>query len=151
MNADGSGQQRVSFGDGSYSTPVWSPRGDLIAFTKQSGGKFSIGVMKTDGSGETAPRPVIASAPTAGTWGQVVGVSMSTGEAVSRVTLVRFGGVTHAFSTEQRFEDLVFGQSGADLTVTLPTSPNVAPPGFYMLFAFDAAGVPSIAKVIRIS
>ena len=25
---------------------------DLIAFTKQSGGTFSIGVMKTDGSGE---------------------------------------------------------------------------------------------------
>ncbi len=40
------------FGDGNYSTPVWSPRGDLIAFTKQSGGKFSIGVMKPDGSGE---------------------------------------------------------------------------------------------------
>jgi len=52
MGADGSGQRRISFGDGSYSTPVWSPRGDLIAFTKQSGGKFSIGVMKTDGSGE---------------------------------------------------------------------------------------------------
>ena len=52
MNADGSGQTRISFGVGSYSTPVWSPRGDLIAFTKQSGGKFSIGVMKPDGSGE---------------------------------------------------------------------------------------------------
>ena len=52
MGADGSGQTRISFGDGSYSTPVWSPRGDLIAFTKQSGGEFQIGVMKTDGSGE---------------------------------------------------------------------------------------------------
>ena len=52
MGADGSNPQRISFGDGTYSTPVWSPRGDLIAFTKQSGGKFSIGVMKTDGSGE---------------------------------------------------------------------------------------------------
>ena len=52
MNADGSGQNRISFGDGIYSTPVWSPRGDLIAFTKQSGGEFQIGVMKTDGSGE---------------------------------------------------------------------------------------------------
>ncbi len=52
MGADGSNPQRISFGDGSYSTPVWSPRGDLIAFTKQSGGEFSIGVMKTDGSGE---------------------------------------------------------------------------------------------------
>jgi TolB protein len=52
MGADGSGQTRISFGGGSYSTPVWSPRGDLIAFTKQSGGKFQIGVMRTDGSGE---------------------------------------------------------------------------------------------------
>ena len=37
MGADGSGQNRISFGDGRYSTPVWSPRGDLIAFTKQIG------------------------------------------------------------------------------------------------------------------
>ena len=36
MNADGSGQRRISFGDGRYSTPVWSPRGDLIAFTRQA-------------------------------------------------------------------------------------------------------------------
>jgi len=44
--------KRISFGDGIYSTPVWSPRGDYIAFTKQAGGKFAIGVMKPDGSGE---------------------------------------------------------------------------------------------------
>lgn len=52
MNTDGSNQHRISFGDGSYSTPVWSPRGDYIAFTKQSQGQFSIGVMKPDGQGE---------------------------------------------------------------------------------------------------
>ena len=43
---------RITFGQGRYSTPVWSPRGDLIAFTKQSRGKFSIGVIGTDGKGE---------------------------------------------------------------------------------------------------
>ena len=43
---------RITFGKGRYSTPVWSPRGDLIAFTKQSGGKFYIGVIRTDGKGE---------------------------------------------------------------------------------------------------
>jgi hypothetical protein len=52
MNADGSGQARISFGNGRYSTPVWSPDGQWIAFTKQGGGKFAIGVMKPDGSGE---------------------------------------------------------------------------------------------------
>ena len=31
---------------------MWSPRGDYIAFTKQAQGKFAIGIMKPDGSGE---------------------------------------------------------------------------------------------------
>ncbi len=62
MNSDGSpltcpsgGRDdacRISFGEGRYSTPVWSPRGDLIAFTKQLKGKFYIGVIGTDGKGE---------------------------------------------------------------------------------------------------
>lgn len=62
MNADGSpltcpsgGSDtacRITFGRGNYSTPVWSPRGDLIAFTKQVRGKFHIGVIGTDGKGE---------------------------------------------------------------------------------------------------
>ena len=52
MNADGGGVRRISHGKGKYSTPAWSPRGDLIAFTKQLAGKFYIGVMKPDGSGE---------------------------------------------------------------------------------------------------
>jgi TolB protein len=50
MNADGSNQHRISFGGGRYGTPVWSPRGDLIAFTQV--GTFRIGVMAPDGSGE---------------------------------------------------------------------------------------------------
>ena len=52
MDPNGGNIQRVSFGSGQYGTPVWSPRGDLIAFTKQSGGKFYIGVMHPAGSGE---------------------------------------------------------------------------------------------------
>ena len=65
FNSDRSGQQqiyvldmdrgnarRMSFGKGRYATPVWSPRGDLIAFTKINRGRFSIGVMRPDGTGE---------------------------------------------------------------------------------------------------
>ncbi|PKP81185.1 MAG: Tol-Pal system beta propeller repeat protein TolB [Alphaproteobacteria bacterium HGW-Alphaproteobacteria-18] len=62
MNTDGSQRAcpsggrdtacRITFGRGRYSTPVWSPRGDLIAFTKQEGGKFYIGVIGIDGKGE---------------------------------------------------------------------------------------------------
>jgi TolB protein len=52
MPAVGGAAQRISFGEGNYSTPVWSPRGEYIAFTRQYQGKFAIGVMKPDGSGE---------------------------------------------------------------------------------------------------
>jgi TolB protein len=54
MNADGSNVQRISgfAGGGRYATPVWSPRGDLIAFTKLDGNQFSIGVMSPEGKGE---------------------------------------------------------------------------------------------------
>ena len=52
MAASGGSAQRISFGEGTHSTPVWSPRGDYIAFTRQAEGKFGIGVMKPDGSGE---------------------------------------------------------------------------------------------------
>ena len=52
MKSNGKNVKRISFGNGLYGTPVWSPRGDLIAFTKLHKGKFYIGVMRTDGSGE---------------------------------------------------------------------------------------------------
>ncbi len=52
MDASGGNIHRISYGQGNYATPVWSPRGDLIAFTRMAGGQFYIGVMRTDGSGE---------------------------------------------------------------------------------------------------
>jgi TolB protein len=52
MGADGSGAKRISYGQGRYADPVWSPRGDLIAFTRLGTSAFAIGVMRPDGSGE---------------------------------------------------------------------------------------------------
>ncbi len=52
VDTHGDKAKRISFGKGRYANPVWSPRGDIIAFTKMQKGKFYIGVMKPDGSGE---------------------------------------------------------------------------------------------------
>lgn len=52
MDGNSHNVHRISFGEGKYSQPVWSPRGDLIAFTKKVGGQFYIGVMNVDGTNE---------------------------------------------------------------------------------------------------
>ena len=73
MNASGGGAQRISFGDGRYGSPAWSPRGDLIAFTKIKGGMFHIGVMKPDGSDERLlTRSTLDESPTWAPNGRVI-------------------------------------------------------------------------------
>ncbi|MBF96776.1 MAG: Tol-Pal system beta propeller repeat protein TolB [Pelagibacterales bacterium] len=44
--------ERITYGKGNYATPVWSPRGDYIAFTKSYKKKFYIGLIKANGKGE---------------------------------------------------------------------------------------------------
>ena len=52
MDRDGRNINKISSQEGSYRTPVWSPDGQWIAFTKILTGKFYIGIMKPDGSNE---------------------------------------------------------------------------------------------------
>ena len=44
-------QRAAMIPDGRYATPEWSPRADLIAFTRIAG-DFRVGTMRPDGSGE---------------------------------------------------------------------------------------------------
>jgi len=37
------------------------------------------------------------------------------------------------------------------LTVTAPSDPNLAPPGYYMLFLLDGNGVPSVASIVHLA
>lgn len=65
MDSDGRNVQRISYNKGRYATPVWSPRGDFIAFTKMLEGEFFIGIMRTDGSAERLlARGFLVEAPT---------------------------------------------------------------------------------------
>ena len=65
MDSDGRKVKRISYNKGRYATPVWSPRGDVIAFTKMLGGEFFIGIMRTDGTAERLlARGFLVEAPT---------------------------------------------------------------------------------------
>jgi hypothetical protein len=37
------------------------------------------------------------------------------------------------------------------LTISAPTSKNRAPPGHYMLFILDGNGIPSVARIIKLT
>jgi hypothetical protein len=41
-------------------------------------------------------------------------------------------------------------QEGQNLTAVLPTDPTKMVPGFYMLFAFNEARVPSVARIVSV-
>ena len=45
---------------------------------------------------------------------------------------------------------LSFTRSAGALSVQAPANANLAPPGYYMLFIVNSAGVPSVAKFVRI-
>jgi hypothetical protein len=51
----------------------------------------------------------------------------------------------------QRLLDLRIKRvDGDDMTLRSPEDPNVAPPGYYMLFILNEKGVPSIARMVRL-
>jgi len=99
--------------------------------------------------GQRASRPIIATAPDWVDIGTVIPVSVANAASVSRVTLVKTSATTHSFNMDQRFLDLTFQASGLNLSVQAPTRATDATPGYYMLFVFNEAGVPSVAKIVR--
>jgi hypothetical protein len=102
--------------------------------------------------GTPASRPSISSAPTSVSYGQTFSVGTPTATSVAKVTWIRLSTVTHATDMNQRLNHLTYSAPNAStLSVTAPANPNLAPPGHYMLFLVDQNGVPSVAKIVRIS
>ena len=49
---NGLDEERITYGDGRYATPAWSPDGQFIAFTKIADDTFYIGIMSPNGRNE---------------------------------------------------------------------------------------------------
>jgi uncharacterized repeat protein (TIGR01451 family) len=96
------------------------------------------------------PRPAITSAPSTIQLNSHFGVGTPDGGRIAKVTLVRLGAPTHGFDENQRYLELPFATIPNGVDVTAPTSPNLAPPGHYMLFLVDTTGVPSVSAMVRI-
>jgi hypothetical protein len=106
-------------------------------------------------NGTAATRPVIVSASTSVSLGGTIAVG--TAGAVTSFVLMRLSATTHTVNNDQRRIPLAIataqaGTKGAEsYTLTMPSAdPGVVLPGYYMLFALNAGGVPSVSTTIRI-
>jgi hypothetical protein len=105
--------------------------------------------------GEQVDRPTISNVPANIGYGYPFEFTytLAAGASVSRVVLVRCGSVTHAFNSDQRLISVPFSPVGANtLSIALPITPEVFPPGRYLLWLVDSQHRPcKEASFIRIS
>lgn len=99
----------------------------------------------------TATRPTITVAPAAVRTGEHFVVNTPDAAQISRAAMVRSGSMTHAFNSDQRYVELVISQKDAGrVYLEAPPSAAIAPPGMYLLFLIDQAGVPSEGVFVRV-
>ncbi|MEU8968632.1 kelch motif-containing protein [Streptomyces monashensis] len=69
---------------------------------------------------------------------------------IKKMRLIRPSASTHVTDVDQRSVALDFKASGNKVTVTVPTNRNLVPSGWYMLFADDDRGTPSVAQWVKV-
>lgn len=99
-----------------------------------------------------ALRPVISAAPATIGYGGTFAIDTPTPTDVTEVVLLRAGAVTHGYNMSQRGIELVIaGLAAGTLDVEEPPQPNLAPPGWYLLFILNTSRVPSAGHWIRVT
>jgi hypothetical protein len=104
-----------------------------------------------DAAGNPASRIEINPVADAAGYGEPLTVGSPDAGRIHRVTVVRCSSVTHGYSSDQRLVELtITARAAAEVTVTTPPRPEIAVPGYYLLFALDADGVPSPGRYLRL-
>ena len=105
-------------------------------------------------NGSLATRPTITSVtPAVIGYGAAFQIQTPDAANISSVVLIRPGSPTHAFDMDQRLVRLNFTVGNGVLNAIAPPNGNIAPPGYYMLFILNSAGVPvpSRASFVQLS
>jgi hypothetical protein len=99
-------------------------------------------------------RPILRKAPSEADYGSAIKLTVKKVKAskIRNIVLMGLSTVTHSHDSGQRYVPLDFSVTGRrTLEATVTSNPNIAPPGYYMLFVLNAKGVPSVARMIRLS
>ena len=105
-------------------------------------------LLNPDGS--LAQRPVITQAPSQATVGTTMLVD--TDRPISEWSMIRMSSTTHTVNNDVRRIKLRHNSTAAKnrYKLSIPADSGTALPGFWMLFALDARGVPSVASIVKI-
>jgi len=97
-------------------------------------------------------RPSITSAPTEIHYGGTISVtSTDSGSKLTKMALIRNPIETHQNKPDERLVDIPGTFTNTSAVGVLTTNPNLAPPGYYYLVVDNAAGIPSVAKIVHLS
>jgi YVTN family beta-propeller protein len=99
-------------------------------------------------NGTLAARPTINAGPDVVVAGETRTVTATAG--MVKFTLIKMTGLTHNMNSDLRMLNVPFTANGNQYQLTLNGNVNILTPGFWMLFAVNNQGVPSVAKTIRI-
>jgi hypothetical protein len=97
------------------------------------------------------PRPTITAGPGSAQYGAAMTVTTPDASSIASVNLVSYAADTHQSDMDQHFVPLAFTAGSGTLSVQAPASGAIAPPGDYMLFIVNKAGVPSVAATVHLS
>ncbi|MBA6152939.1 LamG-like jellyroll fold domain-containing protein [Gelidibacter maritimus] len=98
-------------------------------------------------NGELAERPTLDAPDKAFYEGSLMVMASS---GIQEFSFLRMSSATHSVNNEQRRVPVTYSDNNdGSYSLNVPEA-NLMPPGYYMLFAIDADGVPSIAEVIMV-
>jgi hypothetical protein len=121
-----------------------------------------MGNNKADGSYDThmsvysppylfkGPRPQITSLDTREwTYGSTQQITVDV--PIVKAALIRPAAVTHSSDPNQRYVELPLSVNGNTIGLNVTSNPNIAPPGWFMLFVVNANGTPSVAEWVHLT
>ena len=98
------------------------------------------------------PRPFVESTPRTWTYGSTVSVHTPQADSIHWAHIMRPMAVTHSDDSSQRLVDLPIEHHDlCHLRLRVTDNPNLAPPGWYLLFLCDRSGVPSVGEWVRLA
>jgi hypothetical protein len=83
-------------------------------------------------------------------WGYGSTQQITVDGPVVTASLIRPAAVTHSSDPNQRYVELPMTVNGTTIGLNVTSNPNIAPPGWYMLFVVSPGGVPSVASWVHV-